>query len=89
MALGAQGRHVMGLVFREIAWVMLGGIAAGIAGALAASRLLSALVYGVSLRDPETMAISIAIVAGASICAAWLPVRRTLRIDPISALRSE
>ena len=89
MALGAQGSHVMGLVLGEIAWVMLGGIAAGTACALAASRLLSALAYGVSLRDPETTALSIAIVAGASICAAWLPAHRALRIDPISALRPD
>ena len=89
MALGAQRGHLMGLVLREVAWLTLVGLAAGIACAFAASRLLTALAYGASLRDPAILALSVAIVVGVSICAAWLPSRRILRIDPISARRSE
>jgi predicted permease len=89
MALGAQRRDVLGLIVGEVTWLALAGIAAGVPLALAASRLISGMLFGMSPTDPSTIAFSTVILLGIAILAGYLPARRASRIDPMSALRSE
>ena len=65
------------------------GVALGLAGALAATRVLASLVYGVSTTDPLTMAATAAILLGAAALASWVPAMRAARVDPAVSLRSE
>jgi putative ABC transport system permease protein len=89
MALGASRRDVILLVLRQTAAWLLAGMAAGIAGALALTRLLSAHLYGVKPTDPGTFALVAVFLAGIALAANALPARRAARIDPLVALRYE
>jgi putative ABC transport system permease protein len=89
MALGAQSSDVMKLVVRHGMSLTATGLAIGLAGAFALTRLLSAMLYGVSATDPLTFAAVSLALAGAAFCACYLPARRATRIDPIVALRYE
>jgi putative ABC transport system permease protein len=89
LALGADARRIMGLVLREGAAWSLTGLGAGLLGALALSRYLSALLFGVGARDPLTLATVVALLAGVAILASALPALRAVRTDPMVALRSE
>lgn len=60
MALGAQRTQVVGLVFRENAWIAACGSSAGLAAALLASRVLSSILYGISAHDPWVLIASVA-----------------------------
>jgi putative ABC transport system permease protein len=89
IALGALPREILRLVLSEGAWLAGLGIAAGLAGALMATRLLASLLFGVGPTDPATFvatAAALAIVAGV---ASLLPALRAVRTDPMDALRSE
>ena len=68
---------------------VLVGVALGMAGSLALTRALSALLYGVSPRDPATFGAIAALLVAVALLATWLPARRAARLDPSSALRSE
>jgi ABC-type antimicrobial peptide transport system permease subunit len=89
MALGAQRGNVLRLILREVSWLVLAGLAVGIPIALAASRLVSGLLFGISATDPVTITSSAAILLTAALFAGYLPARRASRIDPMTALRSE
>ena len=89
MALGAQYGDVMKLVVRHGMSLTAIGLAIGLAGAFALTRLLSAMLYGVSATDPLTFAAVLITLAGVAFCACYLPARRATRIDPIVALRCE
>jgi ABC-type antimicrobial peptide transport system permease subunit len=65
------------------------GIAAGCVGAMLAGRLLTSMLYGLTPRDPATLAGAVAVLALVAIVACWLPARRASRIDPVAALRME
>jgi putative ABC transport system permease protein len=65
------------------------GIAAGCVGAMLAGRLLTSMLYGLTPRDPATLAGAVAVLALVAIVACWLPARRASRIDPVAALRVE
>jgi predicted permease len=65
------------------------GVALGVAGALAVTRVLSSLVYGVSTADPPTMAATAALLLGAAALASWVPAMRAARVDPAVSLRAE
>jgi predicted permease len=89
MALGAQARSVLAMILRE-AWLLAGlGIVLGLAVALAVTRLLAAMLFGIRPNDPLTyctaglLLLAIALVAGA------VPARRAASIDPCDALRHE
>ena len=89
MALGARPGDVRRLVVREGTILALGGAALGIAGALAATRLLASLLYGVSTTDAATfLAVPLLLVA-ATLLASWIPARRATRTDPMIALRAD
>jgi putative ABC transport system permease protein len=89
MALGA-GR---GAVVRHVMWgslaLVAGGIAAGVAGAVLASRLLRTLLFGVGPGDPATFAAMAVMTLAAGAVAAYGPARRASRIDPLTALRED
>ena len=89
MALGAQRGQVVGMVFRENAWVALSGCIAGLAAALLASRALQSFLYGTSVRDPWVMIGSVAALGLVASAASLLPALRAATIEPMVALRTE
>jgi predicted permease len=89
MALGASPRVVMRMVLGHGRRLTLVGIALGIAGALAVSRLMQQMLFEVDAADPLIyIAVSTVLLLVAE-CASWFPARRATRIDPVIALRSE
>jgi putative ABC transport system permease protein len=89
MALGATPRQVVRLVVGQGLSLVAAGLAAGIGLALAASRLTRSLLYQVAPSDPVTLAGVVAVLAAIALLAAWLPVRRALRVEPMRVLREE
>jgi putative ABC transport system permease protein len=89
MALGAQRSSVLGMVVREGMLLSLVGTALGILGALAATRLLGALLFGVGPTDAATFALVTAIILIAAALASFLPARAATAIDPATSLRAE
>jgi len=89
MALGARPVDVRRMVSRQAAVVTGIGIAVGLGGAFALTRVLSALLFGVSPVDPATMLASAAVLAGVAALAAWVPARRASALDPARALRAD
>lgn len=89
MALGAQRLQVVVMVFRENAWVAIGGSLAGLVAALMASRVLTSFLYGTSVRDPWVMVGSVAALIVIASAASLLPAMRAARIEPMVALRTE
>jgi predicted permease len=89
MALGASRRSVIGLVAGQGARLALAGLASGLVGALAATRLLGSLLYGVTATDPATFAAVAVAVFGVAMLATLLPAHRATGIAPVDALRHE
>jgi ABC-type antimicrobial peptide transport system permease subunit len=89
MALGAQPGSVLLLVLRDAMWLVLAGMAAGIPASLAASHLISSMIYGVAGNDPVTILLSCSVLLAVAAFAAYVPARRATHVDPMSALRSE
>jgi putative ABC transport system permease protein len=87
MALGAEGRQVLGLVVRQGLATALVGTAIGLAAALALSRSLRGLLFGVSATDPATLAGVVFVLLAVSAVACYVPARRAVRVDPTRALR--
>jgi putative ABC transport system permease protein len=89
MALGAEPRHVLGLVVRQGLSMALIGTAIGVAGAMALSRTVQGLLFGVTATDPATFAAVIAMLLGVALVACYVPAWRATRVDPTTALRAE
>jgi len=89
VALGAQPQHVLRFMLRRLAVMTGAGLLVGLAGTLAAARVLQALLYGVSARDPALLTGVVALLAVVAGLAGWLPLRRALRTDPMIALRDQ
>jgi predicted permease len=89
VALGAQPGSVIWLVLREVAVIMGLGTALGLTASLAASRLVTSLLYGVKPHDAMPMVIAAVLLAIAAGVAAYVPAYRAARLDPMSALREE
>jgi predicted permease len=88
-AIGAQKADVARLFLRESLMLVGAGILVGIPSAMAATRVLKSLLYGVAPGDPATLTLTIAIFIVAGLMASVLPVLRAARIDPLQALRYE
>jgi ABC-type antimicrobial peptide transport system permease subunit len=89
LALGAERGDVLKLVLRQGLKLSLIGVAIGIAGALAMTRLVSGFLYGVKASDPLTfVAVSLLLILVA-LAASYIPARRATTVDPMAALRYE
>jgi predicted permease len=89
MALGAQRRAVVSLIFRENAWIAAMGCGAGLLVALLGSRVLSSFLYGTSPHDPWILAGGVAAMGMIACAASLLPALRAARIEPMAAIRCE
>jgi putative ABC transport system permease protein len=89
MALGARPQDVLKLVMGRGMRMTCAGLAVGLAGALALTRWMSSLVFGVSPTDPLTFAGVALILTGVSLLACYIPARRASRLDPLTAIRHE
>jgi putative ABC transport system permease protein len=87
-ALGAPDGHLVGLVLRQGLWLVGLGLLGGVALALAGSRVLRALLYGVQATDPITYLAIGAVLGTVALVACWLPARSATRVDPNGALRA-
>jgi len=86
-ALGAQHGMLIAMIARETGWLVLAGLVVGSALSVAAVRLISSRLYGLSPGDPVTFATAMATLAVVAVMATWLPARRTTRVDALVALR--
>jgi putative ABC transport system permease protein len=89
LALGADPSGVAQLILRQSAGVTMIGIGLGLVTALASGRLIEALLYNVSPRDPMVISAVTALLTGIALLACWLPARRAARLSPLEALRTE
>jgi putative ABC transport system permease protein len=89
IALGARPRDIFGNVLGEGAKLAAIGLIAGITGAAALARLLKTLLFGISPFDAVTFVFASVLLFLLTLLACYLPARRAIRIDPITALRSE
>jgi ABC-type antimicrobial peptide transport system permease subunit len=89
MALGARRIDVLWLMLRQGFPLIAGGIACGALGALAATRLMRSLLYGVGPGDPLTFVAAAGSLALVGLLASLIPARRATRVDPTIALRAE
>ena len=89
MALGASTRSVSGLIVGQTLTGVVVGVALGVVGALAITRLLTPFLFGVSATDPLTYGAILALLAVVSVVSSWLPARRAGRVAPATVLRSE
>jgi len=89
MALGADQKNIFAYVIKNGMQFILAGITIGIAGALAATRLIVSLLFGVTASDPATFVAIAILMTLVALVACWIPARRAMRVDPIVALRYE
>jgi putative ABC transport system permease protein len=89
LALGAQGRDVLGMIVSEGARLALAGIGIGVVAAFGLTRLMASLLYSVGASDMLTYASVGGLLAVVALAACYIPARRALRVDPIVALRYE
>ena len=89
IALGAGTREVLELVMGQALRVTAWGVVLGVGGALAASRAIASLLYGVTPHDPLVLSLVIVILGAVAALASYLPARRATKVDPMVALRYE
>ena len=89
LALGAQRWQIVMSVVRESLFLSLAGCVAGLAGAIALSRVLHSFLFEVSALDPLTFGLVPVLMAMVAVAAAWIPARRAAGVDPMEALRAD
>ena len=89
MALGAQRGKVLQMILREVLALAGAGLVIGGGTAMAASRFLESLLWGIKHNDPRALVLAVATLLGAALLAGYVPAHRASRIDPMGALRHE
>jgi len=93
MALGAQPANILGMVLREVLFLVGVGVALGFAGSLATARLAEAtasgLLFGLKINDAQAIVFAAVVLVAVATLAGFLPARRASRVDPMVALRYE
>ena len=89
MALGAQPRHVLRMVVIQGMIPALAGVLVGLGLAFTLTRLISAMLFGVSSTDPWTFAGISLLLTVVALLASYIPARKVTRIDPVKILRNE
>jgi len=89
IALGATRPAILGLILKQGLALALAGVAIGLFGAFALTRLISSLLYGVQGTDLATFTAVAALLASVAVLASYIPARRAARIDPMVSLRTE
>jgi len=89
IALGAQRSRVLAMVIGQGAKLTLAGVALGLVGTFALTRLMSRLVFGVSPTDPLTFSAVAGLLTAVALLACYIPARRATQVDPMTALRYE
>ena len=89
VALGAQNRDVLGLVLKEALHLTLFGVALGLIGSFAATRVLTSLLFAVKPTDPATFICLSLLLTLVALLACYIPARRATKVDPLVALRYE
>jgi putative ABC transport system permease protein len=89
LALGADRRSLLRTVLREGLGLAMSGAVLGLTGAVVVSHLMRGLLYGVSPTDPLTFVSVAALLIAVALFACYIPARRAIRVDPMTALRSE
>jgi predicted permease len=89
LALGAQPRDVRLMILRESLLLAVAGVAVGLPATLAAARLTSAFLFGLSPSDPVSLALAVLALLTAALAAGYVPARRATKVDPMTALRYE
>jgi predicted permease len=87
MAMGARSRNVLSLVVRQGMTLVMVGVALGLIGAFAVTRLIGSLLFGVTAADPATFVVASLLLVGVAALAGYLPARRATKVDPLIALR--
>ena len=89
IALGARPRDVLGMVLGSGARLTAAGLALGLAGAFASSRVLASMLYGVTPHDPATFVAIALLMSAVAVAAGYFPARRAMRLNPVAALKNE
>jgi putative ABC transport system permease protein len=89
IALGARPQRVVAHIVREGLWLGLAGLAGGALAALALTRLMSGLIYGVGATDPISFGLGAALLLAIALLASYVPARRAAAVDPVVALKQE
>jgi predicted permease len=89
MALGANARDILQLIFRHGVVLVLTGVVIGVAGAFALTRFMTTLLFGVTATDRLTFVVVSLIFFVIAMCASFIPARRATKVDPLTALRHE
>jgi len=89
MALGAPARAVWSLVLRDGARLAAIGVALGLAGAYAATRVLQSLLFDVSATDPVVFGLAAITLSSVALAASWIPARAATRVNPLTAVRAD
>jgi putative ABC transport system permease protein len=89
MAVGASRTDIFHLIVREALWLVVAGLAVGIPAILVVRRFIGSLLFGVGANDPGTLIASLLLLLAVATLAGFLPARRAMRVDPMTALRTE
>ena len=89
MALGADRTNILRLIFGETVIVVGAGIVAGLVITLTAAKLIRTVLYGVNATDAQSIALAVLVLGVVALAAAFIPMRKAMRVDPMTALREE